>query len=158
LQEELENKCIAVSFKATKLTSRVFAKALAATLRQMKKAHNKPRIGQQSIKRLNRTVGGATDTVEVGERIESFEKYARKNRVSYHVEKNTGTHPPRWTVYFKAEQAGGLTAAFEKYTRDILSVKSEKPSVRETMRKFRELVKHAVIDRTRHKERGGQER
>ena len=45
--------------------------------------------------------------------IKSFERYARKHQVRYHIEKELGTDPPKWMVYFKANQADALTAAFK---------------------------------------------
>lgn len=157
IQEDIDQKSVALVIKSTKLTARVLAKAMAAALRQMKKAHNKPKAGRQSMKRLQRTIGGKTSDIEVGGRIKSFERFAREFEVSYRVDKNKGTVPPTWTVFFKSPQESQMTAAFKAYTAHILLAKKEKPSVRDTMAKFRELIKHAVIDRTKHRERSGPE-
>jgi len=157
LQEELEQRTVAITIKAAKLSDRLLAKAMAATLRQMQKSHNKAKPGQQSIKRLNRTVGGETDNIEVMGRIQSFERFARKYQVSYHVERDKSTVPPKWTVYFKTKQAGDLSAAFSEYSKHTLK-RGRKPSVRESMRKFKELVKKAVLDRPKQRERGGPDR
>jgi len=157
MQEQVNEKTVALSVKATKLTGRMLAKLMAAALRQMKKAHNAPHTGRQSIKRLNRTVGGDTSNIEVAGRIQSFERYARKHQVSYHVEKDIGTNPPKWTVYFKSKQADALTAAFSEYSKKTLSKTAAKPSLLAQLNKFKELVKNATVDRVKNKDRGGHE-
>ena len=62
--------------------------------------------------------GGGMNTIEVSGRLRSFERYARKYQIRYHIEKEVGSKPPRWTVYFKANQADALTAAFKAAARD----------------------------------------
>lgn len=65
--------------------------------------------------------------IEVEERIRSFERYAKKYKVRYHVEKDVSVSPPKWTVYFKASQADAIEAAFKKYTQK--TVKRENRAV-----------------------------
>ncbi|MFR5068728.1 MAG: PcfB family protein [Eubacteriales bacterium] len=72
------------------------------------------------MKRLTARDPGAS-TIEVTGRIRSFERIAKKHQVRYHIEKEAGTDPPKWTVYFKANQADALTAAFKEYTRKDLA-------------------------------------
>jgi hypothetical protein len=109
------------------------------------------------LKRLQRTIGGSTADIEVGGRIQSFERFARKFDVSYRVEKNKSTDPPTWTVFFKTSQESQMTAAFKAYSQSVLAPVREKPSVRDAMAKFRALLKNVVLDRTKHKERSGPE-
>lgn len=158
IQEDVEHKSVALVIKTTKLSAKVLAKAMAMALRQMKKAHNAPKAGRQSLKRLQRTIGGSTADIEVGGRIKSFECFARKFDVSYRVDKNKSTDPPTWTVFFRTSQESNMTAAFKAYTAHVLLGNRDKPSVRETMAKFRDIIKNAVIDRTKHKQREGPER
>ena len=72
--------------------------------------HN-AKIGRNSIQRLTYKDPGA-NTIEVSGRIRSFERYARKHQVRYHIEKELGTDPPKWTVYFKANQAEYTDGSF----------------------------------------------
>lgn len=130
---------------------------MSAALRQMKKAHAAPKVGKQSIKRLNRSIGGETSNIEVMGRIQSFERIARKHQISYHVERDIGTEPPKWTVYFKAKQADALTAAFSDYTKKTLAKSTGKPSVLAALSRMKELAKNQITDRVKNKERGGHE-
>lgn len=85
--------------------------------------------------------------------IKSFEKVARKYGVDFALKRDNGS-PPRWLVFFKARDADALTAAFNEFSRDTLK-RQNRPSVRETMRNFKKLVKNAVLERQpKQKERG----
>lgn len=150
---------MALSVKATKLTGRTLAKLMSAALRQMKKARDAPKPGNQSIKRLNRTIGGDTANLEVMGRIQSFEQIAKKHQVSYHVVKDISTDPPKWTVYFKAKQEKDMTAAFSEYAKKTLTKTADKakPSVLGMLQKMKELAKNQVTDRVKNKDRGGHE-
>ena len=83
--------------------------------------------------------------------------YARKHQVRYHIEKELGTDPPKWTVYFKANQADALTAAFKEYTKKDLT-RSTRPSLLTQLHKFKELAQSLGRDRVKNKEHGGPER
>lgn len=150
---------MALSVKTTKLTGRVLAKLMAAALRKMKKARDAPKVGNQSLVRLNRTIGGDTDNLEVMGRIRDFEKTAKKHGVSYHIVKDISTDPPKYTVYFKARQEKDMMAAFSEYAKKKLSrtaVKG-KPSVLATLQKMKELAKTQATDREKNRNRGGHE-
>ena len=150
---------MALSVKATKLTGRVLAKLMAAALRKMKKARDAPKVGNQSIKRLNRTVHGETANIEVMGRIKDFEKVAKEHQVSYHIEKDVATDPTKWTVSFKAPQEKPITDAFSQYAKQMLSrtASRAKPSVLGMLQKMKEQAKNQVTDRVKNKDRSGHE-
>ena len=77
--------------------------------------------------------------------------------ITYHIEKELGTDPPKWTVYFKANQADALTAAFKEYTKKDLT-RSTRPSLLTQLHKFKELAQSLGRDRVKNKEHGGPER
>ena len=62
--------------------------------------------------------------------------------------------PPKYLIFFKARDADALTAAFTEYTGKKVrkAEKSERPSVLAKLNQFKELVKHTVVDRNKHKE------
>ena len=130
--------------------------AIAATLRKIEKERNTPKVGRNSMRRLTAQTPDA-HKIEVEERIRSFERYARKHQVRYHIEKELETDPPKWTVYFKANQADALTAAFKEYTQKDLA-RSARPSLLSQLHKFRELAQALGRDRVKNKEHGGPER
>lgn len=156
MQEEIEQRTVSVTIQAAKLSGRVLKAAIAAALRKMEQERNTPKVGRNTMKRLAGRDGGM-NTIEVSGRIRSFERYARKHQVRYHIEKEVGVNPPRWTVYFKANQADALTAAFKKYTKKDLSRES-RPSMLAKLHKFKELAQALGKDRVKNKEHGGPER
>ena len=153
MQEELEQRTVSVSIQAAKLSGRVLRSAIAAVLRKMEQERTTQKV---SMKRLTYKDPGA-NTIEVSGRIRSFERYARKHQVRYHIEKELGTDPPKWTVYFKANQADALTAAFKEFTRKDLT-RSTRPSLLSQLHKFKELAQALGRDRVKNKEHGGPER
>lgn len=156
MQEELEQRTVSITIQSAKVTGRVLKSAIAATLRKMEQERNSPKVGRNTMKRLSGRDGG-TNTIEVTGRIRSFERYARKYQVRYHIEKEVGSNPPKWTVYFKANQADALTAAFKEYTKKDLT-RTSRPSLLSQLRKFKELAQTLGRDRVRNKEHGGPER
>ena len=156
MQEEIEQRTVSVTIQAAKLSGRVLKAAIAAALRKMEQERNTPKVGRNTMKRLAGRDGGM-NTIEVSGRIRSFERYARKHQVRYHIEKEVGVDPPRWTVYFKANQADALTAAFKEYTKKDLSRES-RPSMLAKLHKFKELAQALGKDRVKTKEHGGPER
>ena len=142
--------------QAAKLSGRVLRAAIAAVLQKMEQERTMPKVGRNSMKRLTYKDPGA-NTIEVSGRIRSFERYARKHQVRYHIEKELGTDPPKWTVYFKANQADALTAAFKEYTKKDLT-RSSRPSLLTQLHKFKELAQSLGRDRVKNKEHGGPER
>ena len=154
--EQINDKAVSVSIRGAKLTGHVLAQAMQATLRQIKKARDAPKVGNQSMRRLNRTFGGVSDNIEVMGRIKSFERIARKHQISYHVEKEIGAMPPKHTVYFSGKQNGAVTAAFKEYTAMMLPKQKEKPSV---LAKLQQLIAKTKIMETpaRNRNRGGLE-
>lgn len=86
--------------------------------------------------------------------IKEFEKIARKYGVDYAVKKDRSSSPPKYLIFFKGRDADALTAAFTEYTGKKVrkAEKSERPSVLAKLSQFKELVKHAVVDRNKRKE------
>ena len=155
VQEDVNQKTVAISVKATKLTGRLLAKAIAAALRKMRQARDSPH-GKQTVKQLAQQNAGMQSIEVTEDNIGSFEKYARKYGVDFALKRDNGT-PPKWLVFFKARDADALTAAFTEFSRDTLK-RANRPSVLEAMRSFKELIQHKAPHRSKVRERSGPER
>ena len=154
MQEEIEQKSVNLSIKTAKITADVLAKAMLAALRQMQKSNDKP--GKMSFKQLSK--GGALSNVEItNDNIKAFDPIARKYGIHYNLQKDKSTDPPRWNVFFRAKEVDSMTAAFKEFSDKMLNREAGRPSVKELMRNFREVIKNAVRDITKHKHRGGPE-
>ena len=156
VQEEVNQKAVAISVKATKLSSRLLARVIAATLRKMRQARDAPHHGKQTVKQLARQNAGMQSIEITDDNIGSFEKYARKYGVDFALKRDNGS-PPKWMVFFKARDADALTAAFTEFSRDTLK-RTSRPSVREAMRSFKELIQQKVTHRSKVRERSGPDR
>ena len=156
VQEEVNQKAVAISVKATKLTGRLLANVIAAAIRKMRQARDAPHHGKQTVKQLARQNAGMQSIEITDDNIGSFEKYARKYGVDFALKRDNGS-PPKWMVFFKARDADALTAAFTEFSRNTLK-RVSRPSVRETMRSFKELIQHKVLDRSKVRERSGPDR
>lgn len=157
MQEEIENKAVALNIKAAKLTTSVLKAALIKALAEMEKQRKNPKIykGKQSVKHLVRQGAGVSNIEITDGNIKSFEKVARKYGIDFALKKDSSTHPPRYLVFFKSRDADALTAAFREYSGRVVKDKSrEKPSIRRQLSKLQEVVKEMTksLSRNKHQE------
>ena len=82
--------------------------------------------------------------------IKGFAKYAKRCHIDYAVQKDISCTPPRYMVYFKAQDTDALSAAFKEYSASVLN-KTKRPSV---LAKLQELVQAvaAIPDKVRNKD------
>ena len=107
MQEELEQKSVAISIKAGKLTANLLKKAVEKALAEMEKSQKNPKIykGKQSVKHLVRQGAGVSNIEITDGNIKSFERVARKYGVDFALKKDTTSQPPRYLVFFKIGRA-----------------------------------------------------
>lgn len=163
MQEEVENRTLTLVVSGTKFTGRLFKAAISkymAHRREKKLEKQRSRDspvtpkGKQTVKQLIGQNQGVSN-IEINDpSIKDFERIARKYGVDYAVKKDRSASPPKYLIFFKARDADALTAAFTEYTSQKVkkAEKTERPSVLAKLAQFKELVKNAVVDRTRRKE------
>ena len=163
MQEEVENRTLTLVVSGTKFTGRLFKAAISKYMaHRREKKLNKQRgrdspvtpKGKQTVKQLIGQNQGVSN-IEINDpSIRDFERIARKYGVDYAVKKDRSTSPPKYLIFFKGRDADALTAAFSEYTQKKVKKadRSERPSVLEKLAQFKELVKSAVVDRSRRKE------
>ena len=155
MQEELEQKSVAISIKAGKLTANLLKKALEKALTEMTKSQKNPKIykGKQSVKHLVRQGAGVSNIEITDGNIKSFERVARKYGVDFALKKDTTSQPPRYLVFFKSRDADALTAAFAEYSGKVVKRQSqEKPSVRGQLAQLQEVVRKMAQSFSRNKQ------
>ena len=163
MQEEVENRTLTLIVSGTKFTGRLFKAAISkymAHRREKKLEKQRSRDspvtpkGKQTVKQLIGQNQGVSN-IEINDpSIRDFERIARKYGVDYAVKKDRSASPPKYLIFFKARDADALTAVFTEYTSQKVkkAEKTERPSVLAKLAQFKELVKNAVVDRTRRKE------
>lgn len=163
MQDQLNEKTVTLIVQANKLSARLLMKALKKLLSEMKKVEKglttpKTYKGKQTVKQLVGQGAGVTNIEITDNNIKAFESTARKYGVDFALKKDASTAPPKWLVFFKAKDADALTAAFSEFTaKSVKRDGPERPSIMEALRKFKEIVKNRVVDKTKNKERGGPE-
>ena len=151
LQEEIEQKSIALATKAAKITAHGLAILMKAALKQMQKAKNAPVKGKQTVHQLAK--GGTLENIEIThDNIKAFEPFARKFGVSYSLQRDNAESPPKWLVFFRSKDTASMTAAFKAFSAKMLAKDKSKESVHEAMSKFRGLMKNIVRPKMKHKE------
>ena len=110
MQEEVNQKTVALSIKTAKLTGKVLAAALGKVVRALQKHHRKALTpqGRQSVKKLMNHYGGKNAMQYVGAP-KDFDRIAKEFHVDYAFHK---VSPGHYLLFFKANQADAITAAF----------------------------------------------
>ena len=118
MQEEVNQKTVALSIRTTKLTGKVLAAALGKVVRTLQKHHRKALTpqGRQSVKKLMNHYGGKSAMPYVGAP-KDFDRIAKEFHVDYAFHK---VSPGHYLLFFKANQADAITAAFQKYSAKVL--------------------------------------
>ena len=163
MQEEVENRTLTLVVNGSRFTGRLFKAAITKYLAyrkekkiQKQRSRDAPVIphGKQTVKQLVGQNQGVSNIEITDPSIKEFEKIARKYGVDYAVKKDPSSSPPKYLIFFKGRDADALTAAFTEYTSKKVrnAQKTKRPSVLAKLNQFKELVKHAVVDRTKRKE------
>lgn len=154
IQEQVNDKTVALSVKATKITGRLLAKAMQAFLKKVRDGP-KPKHGEQTVKSLTRQ-GASLANIEItNDNIGSFRKTARKYNVDFSLKRDDSETPPRWIVFFKAKDADAMTTAFREYSKVQMKVKN-RPSMLQKLDKFKALSKEKAAP-VKNRNRGERE-
>ena len=156
MQDEINEKTVALYIKTGKLTAEVLQKAIKKLLSQMKKELDRQAIphGKQTLKQLMKQNTGVSNIEITKENIKAFESTAKKYGIDFALKKDATETPPRYLVFFKGRDADALTAAFKEFSAKKLT-QEKKPSIRKALAAFREKAKelNASRQQTKHKDR-----
>ena len=149
-QQEAEKKTVALSIRTTKLTGKVLAAALGKVARAVQKHHRKALTpqGRQSVKKLMNHYGGKNAMPYVGAP-KDFDRIAKEFHVDYAFHK---VSPGHYLLFFKANQADAITAAFQKYSAKVLNKEQDKASILGQLRKFTEQIRTQAKEKQRTRE------
>ena len=141
MQDEINEKTVALYIKTGKLTAEVLQKAMKAALAQAKKQIMKQNTGVSNIEITK-------------DNIKAFESTAKKYGIDFALKKDATETPPRYLVFFKGRDADALTAAFKEFSAKKLT-QDKKPSIRKALAAFREKAKelNASRQQTKNKDR-----
>lgn len=157
MQDEVNEKVIAISIKATKLTAEMLQKSLRFMLSQIKKQIDKQQTprGKQTLKQLMKQNAGVSNIEITNDNIKAFESTARKYGIDFSLKKDATENPPRYLVFFKGRDADALTAAFKEFSTKKLT-QEKKPSIRKLLSTMKEKAAAKNTERVKvnKKDRG----
>ena len=134
MQEEVEQRTLALVMNGTKLTGRMLKAALTKYLAYVKEHKRESRAtadvilhGKQTVQELIGQNQGVSN-IEINDpSIRAFERIARKYGVDYAIKKDRSSTPPKYLVFFKGRDADALTAAFTEYTNKKVKQAERQP-------------------------------
>ena len=147
MQEEVEHKTVNFAISSTKLTARTLLRGMQFLLLQYDKHASQ---GKQSMKRLMQQNRGVTNVEIQKTGIKNFDRCAKRYHIDYAIQKDLSTTPPRYMIYFKAQDTDALSAAFKEYSASVLD-KSKRPSVLAKLHELAQTIAN-LPDKVRHKE------
>ena len=137
MQDEVNEKTIALYIKTGKLTAQTLQKAMKAILSKGKKQLMKQNAGVSNI--------------EITEgNIKAFESTAKKYGIDFALKKDATESPPRYLVFFKGRDADVLTAAFKEFSAKKLT-QEKKPSIRKLLSTLKEAAQGKNAERAKVK-------
>lgn len=154
MQEEVEQRTVTLAVNTSKMTANVLKSAISKYLAYRKEKKREGPVkpcGKQSVKQLVGQDQGVTNIEITDKNIKDFERIARKYGVDFALKKDKTGDIPKYLVFFKARDADALTAAFTEYSSKKVK-QQERPSVLKKLAHFKEMVKNAVVDRSKKKE------
>lgn len=152
MQEHVQEKTVAVTVRAVKLTARLLQTAIRKVLREMQQARDNPKIyrGKQTVKQLVQQNAGVSNMEIIDGNIKAFEGVARKYGVDFALKRDGSVSPPKWLVFFKGRDADAVQEAFREFAAKTLPKEKDaaRPSLRKQLQKFVEAARN-----TPHKSR-----
>ena len=163
MQEEVENRTVAIATSAVKFTGRLFKAVICKYLEHRKnvKTHkaNKARAspvvphGKQTVKQLIGQNQGVSTVESNDPDIKAFDRIARKYGVDYAVRKVHTPDKPKYVIFFKARDADALKQAFTEYVDKVTS-RENRPSVLKLLHELTAKVQSKVLERSKDKQKG----
>ena len=161
MQDEVNEKTMALCIKGGKISAQILKAALTKLLSEIEKkkqqskkmeGQNRCKRGKQSIKSLQQSGAQLTNIVVTDNNIKSFDRVARKYGIDYSLKKVEQEGKSEYLVFFKAKDVDVMTAAFKEYTSETLK-KQKRESVRQKLEKVKEeLSNHRQLKKEKKRE------
>ena len=154
MQDQANEKVVAVSIRTTKLTALVLQAAIKQVLVKMKAQRGKMPRGKQTLKQLMRQNTGISNIEITDSNIKDFTATAKKYGIDFALKKDATETPPRYLVFFKGRDADVLTAAFKEFSAKKLT-KEQKPSIKKLLATMKEkaAARNAQREKVNKKDR-----
>ena len=155
MQDEVNEKVVALSIKTSKLTAEVLQKAIKALLRKGKGQLSKAPHGKVTMRQLMKP-GEKVANIEItDDNNKAFDPIAKKNGLTYNVKRIDDGRPPTYLVSFRGKDIDVMTEAFREFSAKKLT-REQKPSIRKALAVFKDKAKalNAGREKVKNKDRG----
>ena len=163
MQDEVNEKTMALCIKGGKISAQILKAALTKLLAEIEKkkqqskkmgGQNRCKRGKQSIKSLQQSGAQLTNIVVTDNNIKSFDRVARKYGIDYSLKKAEKEGKTEYLVFFKAKDVDVMTKAFQEYSGVVLN-KNKRVSIRKRLSLAKEkAAKQREREKTKQKDRG----
>ena len=156
MQDEVRDKSVALVINMGKTGGRLTADMLKWAMRRYLDQSRNPKAhhGKQTVKQLVQQGQGVQNIEITDKNIKSFERVARKYGVDFALKKDPAQG--KYLVFFKSRDADALNAAFAEYAAKTMHRSGPKrPSLLAQLSHFKEVVKNAVRDTVKNRDKGG---
>ncbi len=150
MQEQVNQKTIALSIKTAKLTAEVLKKAIQLYLKYHKE-HKATQHGRTTVRKLMGENAGAASIEVTDGNIKDFSKVASKYNIDFAVKKDKTSDIPKYLVFFKARDTDAINQAFKEYVKNN-ERKTQRVSVKERLQHYQKLAEK-LKNRERVKEK-----
>ena len=153
MQEEINQKTVALVIRAVRLDSDILRKAVRMYLdyRKSARAQGRQRHGRVSVKKLMGMDQGSKSIEVNAKGIKGFMRHARKYNVDFAIKKEKGGDVPKYTVFFKGRDETAIAAAFKDFAG--AGKGRDRPSLLQRLKVLREKAAEINADRERQKEK-----
>lgn len=151
MQDEVNQKTVALVVTTSKMTASVLRQVLIKYLQEqqrrmsMKKQNKQYQSktaykGRMSVKEFVRTNNG-TSVIPIDDgNIRDFDRIAKKHGLKFALEKVDKVTPPKFIVYFRGQDADVLNVAFKEYVAKQQKRKDQ-PSIRMQLKRAKEILR-----------------
>lgn len=165
LSEDANERSINLAVRVSKLTAveikRAFDKIIAARGGKVSKAkpeqEKKIKYGRTTLTKLDKQYGERASIELKNPDLRMLNSFMKKEKVLFAATKDG---KGAYTLYFKGKDVESLTKAFEKYSRKLLKLGKNTPSLRQNLTLARQQAQTLNNNRNaeRNRNRGGLER
>ncbi|GAU79895.1 PcfB family protein [Fusibacter sp. 3D3] len=149
MQEQVNEKTIALQVSAVKLTAIELKKIIALYLRSRRQSNlNKKGIksvkplGKTTLEKLSKKHDGLKNIEITENNIKDFEKVAKKYNLEYALKKDDQSILATYFVFFKGKDLDVIDFAFKEYLKSSLEkTKDVKPSLKAALKEMVEKAK-----------------
>lgn len=160
MQEQVNEKTIALQVNTARMTGRTLERLIAAYLRYRRDQRlrypvvkqDKRHGGKTTLEQLSQKYDGLKSIEITENNIKSFEKTAKKYKLEYALKKDMKASPPTYFVFFKGKDLDVIDFAFREYLKESLEkADGHQQSIRDSLNRMKEKISKLRRNRVKSK-------